>query len=125
MDVNHANLYGPMTARRLGDAGWQTEMRAETLAERTSLSLYHTLDAARRRNNENCVVSGADCELPPWQAPMAGATEVAMLRMNLTPYSPRPVVLAFLADSAAATPKSCGEAAKTLVASSRKVDAIR
>jgi hypothetical protein len=63
---------------------------------------------------------------PPSQAPMAGATEFAMLRMNLTPYSPPTVVLAFLADSAAAAPKSCGEAAKTLVASSRSVvDAIR
>jgi hypothetical protein len=63
---------------------------------------------------------------PPSQAPMAGATELAMLRMNLTPYAPPRVVLAFLADSAAATPKSCGEAAKRLVASSRRVvDAIR
>jgi len=63
---------------------------------------------------------------PPSQAPMAGATEFAMLRMNLKPYSPPTVVLAFLADSTAAAPKSCGEAAKTLVASSRSVvDAIR
>jgi hypothetical protein len=60
------------------------------------------------------------------QAPMAGPTELAMLRMNLTPYWPPTVVLAFLADSAAATPKSCGEAAKTVVARSRSVvEAIR
>jgi hypothetical protein len=63
---------------------------------------------------------------PPPQAPMAGATEFAMLRMNLTPYWPPTVVLAFLADSAAAAPKSCGEAAKIVVARSRSViDVIR
>jgi hypothetical protein len=62
---------------------------------------------------------------PSPQAPMAGATELAMLCMNLTPYWPPTLVLAFFADSAAAAPKSCGDAAKTPVASSRNmVDAI-
>jgi hypothetical protein len=63
MALKHANPYRPMTARGLGDAGWQAQVRAETLAVTISSSLYHTLDAARSRNNENRVVFGAGCEI--------------------------------------------------------------
>jgi hypothetical protein len=52
-----------MTARGLGDARWQAQMRGETLAVRIASSLYHTLDAARSGNNENRVVFGGVCEI--------------------------------------------------------------
>ena len=58
MALKHANVYRPMTARGLGDARWQAQMRAETLAVRISSSLYYTLDAAGSRNNKNRVVFG-------------------------------------------------------------------
>jgi hypothetical protein len=63
MILDDANVYRPMTARWLGDAGWQTQMRAEALAVSTSSSLYHTLDAAQCRYDENRVEFGAGCEV--------------------------------------------------------------